>query len=376
MKTLARPRPCPRPARLRPERVPVTVAPRLLRDLAPARLLAWGLSLALSLVMAPRAASAQGVVLDGPTEAVLTTAAPRFTVRALGVPVTARPLHFTLYITRNSTGDSPYHDQVDVDSPDSIASIAVTRLLPPSAVVFWKARVTLPDGRIFESAIAGPRQVAPWLTLISPNSPLGDQFDTRRPTFVWKSPKVDASIGPWTYELQILNNGRAEVVAGSLTDTVYTPDRELQANAPYRWQVRASVKTGESVTERNLATFLVVDRALPTTTLLYKNFPNPFPSPAAFATCFWFDVGAGGARVQLDVVDLRGNLIRTIIANETFAAGAYGRGPSGSGNNCDNRFVWNGTATNGITVPAGVYLARFVANGSRPSFTKMLFLGR
>jgi hypothetical protein len=332
--------------------------------------------LALLLLLVPGRVRAQGVLLEGPTEAVLNTAAPRFTIRAIGFPAALRPLHYTLYVTRNSTGDSPYHDQVDLDSRDSVVSVAVSHLLPAKSVVYWKARVTLTDGRVFESPITGPKQTPAWLTIVSPNSPLGDQFDTRRPTFVWRSPKVDASIGPWSYELQILNNDRVEVAAGALTDTVYTPDRELQANASYRWQVRASVKTGESVTEKNVATFLIVDRGLPTTTLIYKNFPNPFPSPNAFTTCFWFDVGIGGARVQLDILDLRGNLVRTIIANETFAAGLYGRGPTGSGNNCDNRFVWNGTSSNGITVPAGVYLSRFVADGRRPTFTKILFLGR
>lgn len=321
-------------------------------------------------------ARAQGVVLEGPGEATLSTVTPRFTIRAVGMPVTARPLHYTLYITRNSTGDSPYHDQVDVNSPDSVVSVIVSRLLPASTSVYWKARVTLPDGRLFESAIIGPKLVPAWLTLLSLNDRAGNQIDTRRPTFVWTSPKVDASFGPWTYELQILNNDRTEAAVSGLTDTVYTPEQELQANAPYRWQLRASVRTGESVTERNQSTFFVRDPGLPTTTLLYKNFPNPFPTSSAFSTCFWFDVGLGGARIQLDVVDLRGNLVRTIIANETFAAGVYGRGPAGGRDNCDNRFVWNGTATNGLTVPAGVYLARFVANGSRPTFTKMLFLGR
>jgi hypothetical protein len=319
---------------------------------------------------------AQGVIIDGPGGTELATITPRFRVRALGLPVTARPLRFTVYVTENSTGDSPYIDQIIVDSPDSIADLIVNHPLPAKATVFWKARVTLPDGSVLESAIAGPRRVPAWLTLIAPNSQLGDRFNTRRPEFVWKSPQVDALFGRWMYDLQILNNDHTELVAGGLTDVVFTPSTELQANALYRWQVRASLSTGESVTEKNLATFLIVDPGLPTITLLYKNFPNPFPSSAAFATCFWFDVGVGGARISLDILDLRGNLVQTIVNNESLAAGIYGRGPAGGGNNCDNRFVWDGRAVTGRTVTAGVYLARFIANGKAPTFIKVMFLGR
>ena len=113
------------------------------------------------------------------------------------------------------------------------------------------------------------------------------------------------------------------------------------------------------------ATFLVTDQPVPTRTLLYQNFPNPFPSSVAFATCIWFDVAPPGARVSLDVTDLRGNLVRTLIpgvdGQRDFAPGRYGRGSPGAGSNCDNRFVWDGTGSDGRTVAPGVYLLRFQA---------------
>ena len=95
----------------------------------------------------------------------------------------------------------------------------------------------------------------------------------------------------------------------------------------------------------SLASFLIVDPPLPTTTILYQNFPNPFPSATAFSTCFWFDVGEPGGTVSLDVLDLRGNVVRTIVPTldgvTQFAAGRYGRGAPGAGSAALSRNVHN-----------------------------------
>lgn len=340
--------------------------------------LAAGVTVTASLcALLPRTADAQTLIVDGPAGPALPTLTPEFTVRALGLAPADRPLVFTLFIMRTPIDDGAYIETVSFSSTDTIASTLLRRLLPSSATVYWKARAALPDGRVLESAVSGPRFVPRWLALIEPNSPLGDTFDTRRPRLVWRSARIDPAFGEWIYDIQILNNERTEQAAGGLRDTVYVPSDELQANAPYRWQVRATVSgTGENVTQRNLASFFISDPALPTTTLFYQNFPNPFPSPTSFTTCFWFDVGSKGARVSLDVVDLRGTLVKTIVPPTDFTPGKYGQGAAGSANNCDNRFVWNGTATDGRSVANGIYLARFIASGSRPVFKKIVFLGR
>ena len=340
-----------------------------------ARLISRNVALLLLTVAVPRA-DAQTVIIAGAREGVLQTATPRVTVRALGISLLQRPLRFTLYVTRNSTGDNPYTDSVTVTSADTITSILVSKLLPSNAIVYLKARVTQPGGGVTDSEILGPFQSPRWLTLLFPNSPLGDQFDTRRPKLIWQSAKVDPVFGAWKYDLQILNAGRTEQAASGISDTTFVPSDELQANAPYRWQVHAMLPHGEEASEQSIATFLIVDPSLPTTTLLYQNFPNPFPSAIAFSTCFWFDIGAGGARVTLDVLDLRGNLVRNIVPGASFASGTFGRGTSGRGSNCDNRFVWDGTASDGRSVPRGIYLLRFIANGGSPAFKKIVFLGR
>lgn len=118
----------------------------------------------------------------------------------------------------------------------------------------------------------------------------------------------------------------------------------------------------------------------PRATLLYQNFPNPFPGTGLLATCVWFDL-AGESDVRIQVLDIRGNVVRTLVPSSEvpgrLPAGRYGRGtgdiPDGFG--CDGRFIWDGTGSDGNIVPAGVYLLRMRAGGTE-KVRRMLFLGR
>ena len=115
----------------------------------------------------------------------------------------------------------------------------------------------------------------------------------------------------------------------------------------------------------------------PLATLLYQNFPNPFPTVASRTTCVWFDLRAAGD-VRLDVFTLRGVHVRSLVPARDFpgrlGAGRYGRGPSSS-TGCDPRLAWDGTGDDGSTVPAGVYLIRLRADG-KDAVRKALFQGR
>jgi len=113
-------------------------------------------------------------------------------------------------------------------------------------------------------------------------------------------------------------------------------------------------------------------------TLLYQNFPNPFPSPSSQSTCFWFDLKSH-ANVELTVHDIRGHRVRTMIPGVlpgVLEAGRYGRGNEFDGTGCDPKLQWDGTADDGRTVPPGVYLLRFKADGQTETMKKILFLGR
>ena len=115
----------------------------------------------------------------------------------------------------------------------------------------------------------------------------------------------------------------------------------------------------------------------PPVTLLYQNFPNPFPTASSATTCIWFDLQSD-ATVTLAVYDLRGRLVRTLVPSANvgarLSAGYYGRNGTSIGGSCDPRFAWDGRGSDGRTVPPGVYLARLQANGSWQT-RKIVFRG-
>ena len=128
--------------------------------------------------------------------------------------------------------------------------------------------------------------------------------------------------------------------------------------------------------DKSSGVFVVLDPALPRTTLLFQNFPNPFPVAGRDATCFWFDLATTGP-VALEILDLRGNLVRRLIPGPDFAAslpaGRYGRGAAG-GPVCDARLTWDGTTADGRIVPPGVYLTKLTAAGAH-FFRRIVFRG-
>lgn len=332
------------------------------------------------LSMVPLASAwAQTVVLTGPAEPLLNTVTPSLSVRASGFPL-ARP--FRISIQAAATPD--FSGSIVLDSTffsnDSITTVQITRPLPSDGTVFLRAIVEPPVGFPVTSATLGPRRVPQWLTLITPNSLNGDNFDIRRPLFVWRSAVVHPSTGGWTYELEISTPNGTELAASGIRDTTFRPSTNLQANTSYQWSLRARLGTGASIRLSNAKTFVITDPALPTTTIFYQNFPNPFPSATSFSTCFWFDLGEPGGRVVIDVLDARGNFVRSVVtpadASVIFAPGRYGRAAPGAGSSCDNRFVWDGTGADGRVVAPGVYLVRFRVGNEPPIFRKALFRPR
>jgi hypothetical protein len=327
--------------------------------------------------LAPSTLPAQAVIVEGPNQQVLPTLTPALLVRAVGFGASV-PLQYSVQVSTTADFASLVLDST-FTANDTTLTVQITRPLPSEATVYWRVGASSFSGAQATSNSSGARRVPPWLTLVVPNSALGSSFDIRRPQFVWRAAPVSAATGQWRYDLEITVGGRPEVAA-NLRDTTFRPFNDLQASTSYSWNVRASLPGGESIRVYSLGSFVITDPALPTTTLMFQNFPNPFPSPVAQATCFWFDVGEGGARIALDVLDLRGNLVKRIVPADDgmtrFDAGRYGRGAPGASSNCDNRFVWDGTATDGRTVAPGVYLARFRANDGSPTFRRIVFRGR
>ncbi len=137
-----------------------------------------------------------------------------------------------------------------------------------------------------------------------------------------------------------------------------------------------ALSSGTAASARPAAPALV-RQDVPRATLLYQNFPNPFPTSASTTTCVWFDLKAEG-EVRVDLFTLRGAHVRSLVpadgAPGRLPAGRYGRAGS-SGIGCDGRFAWDGAGDDGRFAPAGVYLLRLRAGGT-DSFRKVLFKGR
>jgi hypothetical protein len=100
----------------------------------------------------------------------------------------------------------------------------------------------------------------------------------------------------------------------------------------------------------------VTDTAMPpaATTMLYGNQPNPF-NPG---TVIHFSL-ATPSRVDLCVYDLRGRLVRTLVAEDR---------PAGA-----QQAFWDGRDAAGQAVASGVYFYRLQASGFEQS-RKMLLL--
>lgn len=332
---------------------------------------------------APGEPTAPTVTVAGPSDPdTVRSPTPTFQLHAAGFAAGDRPLLLGLQIG----GDPQFQTEVLVDTAvvaDAAGSGTITlpRPLPERQRVYWRAVARGALGDSAASAAVGPRVVAPWLRLVSPNAPAGTTLDVPRPRFVWSSAPVTDPPGPWTYTFELfVDPARPPVIrVAGLTDTTFTPARDLETNTPYRWRVTARLTTGESVVVNSAATVVIFDPGRPVATILFQNFPNPFPTERSASTCIWFDLREQGP-VRLEIFDLRGNLVRTLIPSERVSGvllpGRYGRASAtGPDSGCDPHLRWDGVARDGRVVPPGVYLVRLVANGTAMT-RKIVFRGR
>jgi hypothetical protein len=189
-------------------------------------------------------------------------------------------------------------------------------------------------------------------------------------------------IGPFVYDVEILSNETGQLVQPALrgltTATVRVP-QPLVPNVAYHWRVIARTQTGIADTVESRSPFVVTSETRPPATLLYQNFPNPFPriDLGATATRIWFDL-ADSASVELTVLDLRGRRVRRLIpapgcGTVALAPGIYGRGLVGSPADPCVLTSWDGRDDEGRVVTRGVYLLRFRAGG-KEEFRRMVFL--
>ena len=333
----------------------------------------------LSCVVLPRIVRAQSEVrIELPPDNPF-PAAPLIFVRAVNFGASTAPRRVRLRLALDAGfGLIVYDSTIAADEP----RFGTAKLLPENRDIYAEATVIDRNGIAVGVARTLAGRTGPRLRLVSPSGRSGVTFLTRRPAFSWSSAPVSLPPGPWVYEL-FLTEVASQVTRSTLgiTDTVFTYPEDLDANTSYRWKVIARLPNGlpiDSAVANAQSTFTIEPTDAVVKTLLYQNFPNPFPALSSATTCFWFDLRAG-TQVQLTILDLRGHLVKTMIPGSLpsqLSPGRYGRLHAVNSSGCDPALSWDGTADNGRVVPAGVYLLRFKAAGEAETMKKILFLGR
>lgn len=322
--------------------------------------------------------SAAAVFIDGitplaPLPPALVSVTPDFVWSAGTVPVFAQPVAYRLRIAHDSGVVAPI-----VDTLLDVTQYALRRPLKPGAPLFWRVEATSATGVTASTGPVGPIAIPAWARLTSLADSAGSATTEVQPTFTWSPVAIASPPGPFRYDLFVRrSNSQIETFGvGGLTDTTFLLPQPLERNATYIWELVVHAGTDTSRVSAP-APFVVLDVSAPPATLLYQNFPNPFPTPTRATTCIWFDLASPSA-VMLEILDLRGGVVRRLLPSANFpsvlTAGRYGRGAAGVGL-CEPQFGWDGRADDGRWLPAGVYLYKLKAGGVI-QFKRIVYRGR
>lgn len=324
------------------------------------------------------AQTAGSVVVTGPAGNPVRDGTPAFTITTSGFLPTELPLQIELQVATAGDFSSLF---ADTTVSGSSASIVIPRLLPQKINIWWRAKIRTAQGANLITDAVGPRQTSQWLTLISPNGLNGSTIDTVFPGFLWSVVAIHAPVQPWNFQIVVSRRIDAfPALTGnqSFPDTTFTGSLPLETNTSYLWTVTATLSTGDSTRVQSFSSFVILSGNAPIATVLYQNFPDPFPIARISTTCIWFDL-KNQSTVHIDILDLRGNHVAQIAPGHglgpVYSAGRYGRAAVGADTGCDDRFTWDGRDDTGRTVPPGVYLVRFVGDGVT-STKKLLFKGK
>ncbi len=361
-----------------------TLAPMQLRDVfratatnraTPDTVRGWGRPDVAAAAVFPSGITATAPLPGGGPLASIT---PTFTWSVGAVPSFATPVAYRLRLARDTAFAAPFLDTTLTGA----TTYDLRRALKPEASggagLYWRVDATAAAGETASTGRIGPLVVPPWATLTSYTERAGRVTDSVQPTFTWTSPAVATPPGPFTYDVfvQQVSAPLPMLAAGGLSGTSLRMPQPLERNISYRWFLVAHVGTDTSLVP-SPGPFLVVDGGLPAATLLYQNFPNPFPNAGRDSTCLWFDLAAPGS-VELEILDLRGNRVRRFIPGPDYAgdlpAGRYRRGQVGAAT-CDPRLMWDGRADDGRLLPGGVYLYKLKASGT-VLFKRIVFRGK
>jgi hypothetical protein len=318
-----------------------------------------------------------GLVVASPKDTLLNSVTPSFAWSVPGVPAFASPVTYRLLVTRAD----PAGPATLADTVLQGGQVTITRAQRPAARISYTLQATAADSATLAAGGGTQYVVPPWADLLTLDDPGGTTASDPRPVLRWSAPAVLSPPGPFTFDVEIFRTDTREVVSrvAGLDSTSWTPSSDLDLNTPYRWRVISHLGADTAITESQGA-FVVANGSVPSVTLLFQNFPNPFPnlSIGEATTCFWFDLAHAGD-VRLEILDLRGHLVRTLIPSDAFTeplpAGRYGRPGGAASGRCDPSLQWDGRARDGQAVLRGIYLAKLVTPDG-VFFKRIVFLGQ
>ncbi len=316
---------------------------------------------------------AQGITPLAPLPPTLVSVTPDFAWTAGSVPGFALPVTYRLRIARDSALLASI-----VDTLLDVTQYPLRIPLKPGAPLFWRVDASSSGGVMASTGTVGPIGVLPWARLTTLADSGGSATTETQPVFTWSPTAVANPPGPFRYDLFVRRSNSSVLIfgMGGTTDTTFQLPTMLERNATYRWQLVVHAGTDTSLVE-SPAPFVVLDATAPPATVLYQNFPNPFPTATQGTTCLWFDLSIPGV-VALEILDLRGGVVRRLLPRTDFPvvlpAGRYGRGGAGGGL-CDPSLSWDGRADDGRWLPAGVYLYKLKVAGVI-QFKRIVFRGR
>jgi subtilisin family serine protease len=316
-----------------------------------------------------------GIVVNAPIDTALASVTPTFDWTTPFVPPIAGAVTYQLVIARDSL-----FTNVVIDTAGTNTQLVLPVAQPSSTALWFSITAIAADSVSVRSPTAGPFVVPEWTTLTFPDAPGGITIRDLRPRFEWTSPAVSSPPGPFQYDLAVTraDDGVLEFEVRDLTVQQYTPVQDLERNTPYRWSVTTRLGADIYVVVSQ-GTFVIIDDSAPPATLLFQNFPNPFPNRriGESSTCIWFDLAQPG-NVTLDILDIRGHVVRTLVPGEGLGtplpAGRYGRPAVGGTGRCDPRLEWDGRSTDGSFVPQGIYLLR-LKTPRETFFKRVVYMG-
>ena len=159
-------------------------------------------------------------------------------------------------------------------------------------------------------------------------------------------------------QVEVVNgvvNGTAVSGGGDIVRFVFRVLREFEDNA------RFEIADGLVFDPTNLSNPAVVAGVLelqstPREFALHQNFPNPFNPD----TTIKYDL-AESADVTLQIYNVLGQVVRTLVASEAQNAGRY-------------QIRWNGMDDRGVSVSSGIYFYQISAEGKFQNVRKLMLL--